>query len=57
MRVYCLFEVIPYEGEFLIGIFFTEESVKAELERMKLGNGVQKYYDRHGYSITKWEVK
>ena len=57
MRAYCLFEVIPYEGDFLIGIFFTEEGAKAELERMKLGNGEQRYYDRYSYSIAKWDVR
>lgn len=41
----------------MIGIFFTEEGAKAELERMKLGNGEQRYYDRYSYSIAKWDVR
>ncbi len=54
MKVYCLFEVIPYEGDYLIDIFFSEEGAKAELERMKFENGER---DSDNYTITNWEVK
>jgi hypothetical protein len=57
MKVYCLFEVIPYEGDYLIGIFFSEEGAKAELKRMKLGNGEQRYYERYDYTIAEWKVR
>jgi hypothetical protein len=54
MKVYCLFEVIPYEGDYLIDIFFSEEGAKAELERMKLGNGER---DSDNYTIAEWKVR
>jgi hypothetical protein len=57
MKVYCLFESIPYEGDWLVGIFFKEEDGKAELQRMKLGLGEQKYHNDYTYLITEWRVK
>jgi len=57
MKVYCLFESIPYEGDWLVGIFFKEEDAKAELQRMKLGLGEQKYHNDYTYLITEWRVK
>lgn len=57
MKVYCLFESIPCEGDLLVGIFYYEEDAKAELERMKLGLEKRKYYDDYTYLITEWRVK
>ena len=57
MKVYCLFESIPCEGDLLVGIFYYEEDAKAEPERMKLGLEERKYYDDYTYLITEWRVK